>query len=106
MSDIIVLDVSGRKFKTGKMTLQESPYFASLLARWDDCRDRQGDDSYFVDADPDTFQHILSFMRRPSRFPLFWTKDKGFDYALYNRLEIEADYFALEDLRDWIWSQI
>ena len=30
--------------------------------------------------------------------------DKGtsFDYALYNKLEAEADYFLLHDLRDWL----
>jgi hypothetical protein len=41
-------------------------------------------------------------MRRPSKFPLFWTKETSFDYALYNKLEGEADYFLLHDLRDWI----
>jgi hypothetical protein len=44
-------------------------------------------------------------MRRPSKFPMFWTKESGFDYALYNRLEAEADYFLLHDLHDlhdWI----
>jgi hypothetical protein len=41
-------------------------------------------------------------MRRPSRFPLYWNKKDGFDYALYCRVEAEADYFMLEGLRDWI----
>lgn len=41
-------------------------------------------------------------MRRPSKFPLFWTKDTVFDYVLYNKVEAEADYFHLHDLRDWI----
>jgi hypothetical protein len=101
-SHLIVLDVSGRKYQTQKATLQTSPYFQNLLARWDDCSDRQEDGSYFIDADPDAFQHILEFMRRPSKFPLFWTKETGFDYALYNKLEAEADYFLLHDLRDWL----
>jgi hypothetical protein len=82
--------------------LRSSPYFRNLLARWDDCSDRQEDGSYFIDADPDVFQHVLSFMRRPSKFPLFWTKERSFDYTLYNRLEAEADYFLLHDLRDWL----
>jgi hypothetical protein len=84
---LIVLDVSGRKYRTPEATLQVSPYFQSLLARWTDCSDRQEDGSYFIDADPDAFQHIIEFMRRPSKFPLFWTKETGFDYALYNKLE-------------------
>lgn len=29
-------------------------------------------------------------------------KETGFDYALYNRLEVEVDYFLLYDLRDWL----
>ncbi|KAH7061771.1 hypothetical protein BKA63DRAFT_194520 [Paraphoma chrysanthemicola] len=99
---LVVLDVSGRKYQTLKITLQASPYFQNLLARWDDCGDRQEDGSYFIDADSDAFQHILQFMRRPSKFPLFWTKETSFDYALYNKLEAEADYFLLHDLRDWI----
>jgi hypothetical protein len=70
------------------------------MARWDDCCDRQNDGSLFVDADLKIFQHILNFMRRPSKFPLFWTKQTGFDYVLYKKLEEEADYFLLHDLRD------
>lgn len=101
-SNLITLDVSGRKYKTQKATLQTSPYFRNLLARWDDNCDKEDDGSYVVDADGDTFQHILNFMRRPSKFPLFWTKEAGFDYVLYNKLEVEADYFLLQDLRDWI----
>ena len=101
-SSTIILDVSGTRYRTHKATLQASPYFKNLMARWDDRCDRQGDDSLFVDADPDIFQHVLSFMRRPSQFPLFWTKAIGFDYVLYNKLEVEADYFLLHDLRDWI----
>ncbi|KAF7680604.1 hypothetical protein GT037_002255 [Alternaria burnsii] len=48
-----------------------SPYFESLLTRWEDCADLQADGSYYIDADADTFEHILNFMRRPSRLPLY-----------------------------------
>jgi hypothetical protein len=99
---LVSLDVSGCIYRTHEATLQASPYFRNLMARWKDCCDRQEDGSFFVDANPDVFQHILNFMRRPSKFPLFWTKNTGFDYALYNNLEAEADYFLLNDLRDWI----
>ncbi|RYN48741.1 hypothetical protein AA0114_g6905 [Alternaria tenuissima] len=98
----IILDFSGRKFRTSTSVLSVSPYFESLLTRWEDCADLQADGSYYVDADADTFEHILNFMRRPSRFPLYWNKKDGFDYALYCRVEAEADYFILEGLRDWI----
>ena len=98
----ITLDVSGRKFRTSKSVLSVSPYFRNLFDRWADGADHQADGSYSVDADANTFEHLLSFMRRPSRFPLYWTKEDGFDYALYNSVEADADFFMLEGLRDWI----
>jgi hypothetical protein len=102
---LITLDVSGRIYKTSKATLLTSDYFKNLFARWDSSTDLQEDGSYFVDADADTFEHILAFMRRPSRFPLYWTREHGFDYVLYNKVEAEADYFLLHDLRDWVRAQ-
>ncbi|KAI8931442.1 hypothetical protein NX059_011769 [Plenodomus lindquistii] len=99
---LIVLDVSGRKYQTQRSTLQAFPYFHDLLARWKSYSYRQEYGSCFVDADPNVFQYVLEFMRRPSRFPLFWTRQTGFDYALYSKLEAEADHFLLHDLRDWL----
>ncbi|KAF2655170.1 hypothetical protein K491DRAFT_716533 [Lophiostoma macrostomum CBS 122681] len=98
-SHLIILDVCGRKYHTQKATLEASPYFENLLTRWHDCCDKREDGSYFIDADPDAFQYILHFMRRPSQFPLYWTKEAAFDYALYNKPEAEVDYFLLHDLR-------
>ncbi|KAH9873080.1 hypothetical protein J1614_005477 [Plenodomus biglobosus] len=68
----------------------------------ENCFYRQEDGSYFIDADPDVFQYVLEFMRRPSKLTLFWTRQTGFDYALYNNLEAEADHFLLHDLRNWL----
>jgi hypothetical protein len=99
---LVTLNVSGRIYKTRPSTLSASPYFTALLARWDSGADLQDDGSYFIDADPDTFEHILAFMRRPSKFPLYWTHEHGFDYVLYNKVEAEADFFLLHGLRDWI----
>jgi hypothetical protein len=70
------------------------------------CSDRQEDGSYFIDADSEIFRHVLQFMQRPSKFPLFWTKETSFDYALYNKLEAKADHFVLHDLRDWIQKKL
>jgi hypothetical protein len=66
--------------------------------RWDP----EADGTYFLDADPDLFEHLLRFMRRPEVFPLFYTKSNGFDYDLYNRLEAEAMYFQVDALYKWI----
>ncbi|KAF2273491.1 uncharacterized protein EI97DRAFT_503364 [Westerdykella ornata] len=98
----VTLNVQDFKYRIEKAILQLFPYFEELLAKCDDHSDMQEDGSYFVDADPDVFKHIVAFMRRPTKFPLFWTKEAGFDYALYNKLEVEADHFRLWDLRDWI----
>jgi hypothetical protein len=99
---VIILDVGGRKFHTTAAVLSISPWFEHLFTRWDHCIELQEDGSLFIDADPDAFDHLLRFMRRPSKFPLFWTREYGFDYAFYSRLEAEADYFALDDLKEWI----
>ena len=99
---VIVLDIGGRKFKTETATLRaESGLFRHQLSdqyQWDP----QPDGSYFMDADPDIFEHLLRFMRRPSVFPLFYDAVRGFDYGLYTRLQAEADYFQVDMLRDWI----
>ncbi|KAL2787002.1 hypothetical protein BJX66DRAFT_346426 [Aspergillus keveii] len=63
-SDCIVqLQVGERHFTTSRSTLiEESTYFESLLSgRWNTARE---DGSYFVDADPDLFVHILRYLRR------------------------------------------
>jgi hypothetical protein len=41
-------------------------------------------------------------MRRPTIFPLFWSKSEGFDYALYHRVQTEAEVFKVDALHDWI----
>jgi hypothetical protein len=97
MSSLVTINVSGRHFQTSKATLITSLYFKNLFERWDTSLDQ-----YIVDADSDIFEHLLCFMRRPSHFPLFWTKEKGFDYVLYNKLEAEADFFLLHSLRNWV----
>lgn len=101
-TDSITLDVSGFRYRTRKSVLYESPYFKNFFARWENCADIQPDGSLYIDANPLTFQHLLDFMRRPSVFPLFWTKESGFNYALYTSLGEEADFVQLKSLRDWI----
>jgi hypothetical protein len=98
----MTLNVGGRKFQTRTDTLRaESGLFRHQLSdrfTWT----AQEDGVHFLDADPDLFEHLLRFMRRPEVFPLFYTKANGFDYDLYNRLEAEAEYFQVDSLYDWI----
>ncbi|CAO2654971.1 Nn.00g117040.m01.CDS01 [Neocucurbitaria sp. VM-36] len=99
--NIVTLNIGGRKFTVARDTLRESKLFRLQLSdnyTWTP----EADGSYFLDADPDLFVHILRFMRRPSAFPLFYNSATGFDYDLYNRLEVEAEYFQLDALHAWI----
>jgi hypothetical protein len=100
--NIITLDVGGRKFKTRVSTLTSTSRFFSAFfsGRWSSAL--QSDGSYFVDADPDVFKHLLSFMRYPGNFPMFWSRANGFDYAKYSRLGHQAEFFQIDALSDWI----
>ena len=101
-SKVISINVGGRKYQTSPETLRaESGLFRHQLS---DCFTwtPESDGSYFLDADPELFEHLLRFMRRPDVFPLFYTKSNGFDYGLYSRLEAEAEYFQIDALHQWI----
>lgn len=96
-----ILNVGGRRFETAPDTLtHESDYFKNLLSgKWSDGKDSGG--SYFVDADPALFEHILSYLRR-GVLPIFWDKQQGHDHYLYFRLLQEARYFRIERLERWL----
>ncbi|KAJ9137728.1 hypothetical protein NKR23_g8963 [Pleurostoma richardsiae] len=100
-SDVRVsLQVGERRFTTTKETLVgESHFFASLLSgRWKNALE---DGSYFIDADPVLFEHILRFLRR-GVYPLFFDVVKGHDHILYHSLQEEARYFGIPRLEDWL----
>jgi hypothetical protein len=103
--NVVTLDVGGRKFKTSLMTLTtKSGFFKAFFGEnW--ATTPQPDGSYFVDADPSLFEHLLAYMRRPNVYPVFWSKTAGFDHALYHRLACEAEFFQLYPLSDWIGKQ-
>ncbi|KAI1078127.1 hypothetical protein F5B20DRAFT_243347 [Whalleya microplaca] len=99
----VVLDVGGRRFHTTKDTLGHSTFFLALLSgRWE--HSKQVDGSYFIDADPERFVDILAFLRRGT-MPLYWTPERGHDYARYTRLLEEARFFGLAELELWLASQ-
>jgi hypothetical protein len=99
--DTMNLNIGGRHFMVSRTTLMESGLFQHQLSdhfTWSP----QADGSYFMDADPVLFEHLLAFMRRPEIFPVFYTSNSGFDYHLYSRLQVEAEYFQIDALYDWI----
>ncbi|KAF7930163.1 hypothetical protein BELL_0086g00110 [Botrytis elliptica] len=97
----ITLQVGERRFITTKNTMTgESPFFAALMSgRWDS--NKQADGSYFIDADPDLFEHILRYLRR-SVLPIFYDTEKGHDHVLYLALLGEARYFQITRLENWL----
>ncbi|PWY87448.1 hypothetical protein BO70DRAFT_394338 [Aspergillus heteromorphus CBS 117.55] len=99
----IVLQVGERRFTTTLYTLDESTFFQSLLqGHW---KNALPDGSYFIDADPDLFEHILRYLRR-GVFPLFYDKRTGHDLAMYLAILEEARYFGIDVLRKWLEEEI
>jgi BTB/POZ domain-containing protein KCTD9 len=98
----VTLQVGEQRFITTSMTLAESGFFSALLSgNWDDA---QPDGSYFIDADPKLFEHILRYLRRRV-FPIFYDKSTGHDYAMYLALLEEAKYFQIPRLEKWLGDQ-
>lgn len=97
--NILILNVGGRIFRLYTWTLAPARYFKDNFEQgWP----KEEDGSVFIDTDPNTFEHVLRYLRRPSLYPLFWTKAHGFDYDLYNRLEDAARLFKIDKLENWI----
>ncbi|KAJ5920984.1 hypothetical protein N7466_009310 [Penicillium verhagenii] len=96
----ITLQVGERRFVTTRSTLEyESLFFKTLLSgRWDNALP---DGSYFIDADPDLFEHILRYLRRMV-FPVFYDSNKGHDHSKYHALHEEAKYFQVFRLEEWL----
>ncbi|KAI2628637.1 BTB/POZ protein [Hypoxylon sp. NC1633] len=97
----VTLQVGERRFTTLHDTLtSESTYFgARLSGRWNDV-DQDG--VYFIDADPEIFEHILRYLRS-GNFPVFFdASTQTFDHAKYLSLLCEARYFGIPKLEEWV----
>ncbi|KAF4628219.1 hypothetical protein G7Y89_g9933 [Cudoniella acicularis] len=57
--------------------------------------------SYFIDADPELFEHILRYLRR-GVLPIFYDRVKGHNYSLYLALLGKAKYFQILRLENWL----
>ncbi|KAG6209563.1 hypothetical protein E4U50_002927 [Claviceps purpurea] len=96
----IKLLVGERTFITTRRTLAtESGYFKHRFATlWGKTPQ---DGTYFIDADPALFEHILRYLRHPA-FPLFYDHVHGHDVGLYASLHNEANYFQIRRLQKWL----
>ncbi|KAF2137408.1 uncharacterized protein K452DRAFT_291649 [Aplosporella prunicola CBS 121167] len=99
----VTLMVGGRKFVTARTTLTaESDYFRRLLSgRWEN---EQPDGSWFIDADPDLFEHILHYLRYHIA-PVFYDNEKGHDLGRYMALLVQTNYFQIDALEIWLKSK-
>ena len=97
---IITLQVGDKHFTTRSNTLtQNSHFFASLLSG--NLGDKQADVSYFIDSDPEIFNHILRYLRS-GVFPIFYHKDTGHEYGTYVAMLEQAKFFGIEKLQERI----
>ncbi len=97
----ITLQVGERRFVTIVDTLtQGSAYFSAMFSgRW--AEQKQADGSFFIDADPEIFEHILRYLRHRV-YPVFYDKLKGHDHAKYLAVLSQAKYFLIRQLERWI----
>ncbi|KAI4934223.1 hypothetical protein J4E85_002079 [Alternaria conjuncta] len=103
--NFVALDVDGRKYRIRKSDLMSVPYFDALLGgNWAGI-DLLPDGSLPIDTDPEIWPILFTYIKRPSTYPLLWTREKGFDYVGYNKLLSEAKFLGLEDLEQWILSK-
>lgn len=99
-SEPIVLQVGEQRFLTSRDTLSRSHHLHALASgRWDS--NTQSDGSFFIDADPEIFKHILRFLRH-GVYPLCYDKAKGHDFAMYAAIQKQADYLVIPKLVKWL----
>lgn len=99
----IALQVGEQRFYASKDTLSGSGMLRAKIARcWES--DKQADGSYFLDADPEIFKHILRFLRHGT-YPLCYDMVKGHDVAMYTAIRQQAAYLLVQKLVDWLSNQ-
>ncbi len=100
---MIILQVGSQRFHTSEATLSGSSMLASMISqRWSS--HRQPDGSYFIDADPEIFNHILRFLRH-GIYPLCYSLEKGHDYGSYAAVHAQAQFLMIAKLAEWVREQ-
>ncbi|KAL9576942.1 MAG: hypothetical protein Q9212_006700 [Teloschistes hypoglaucus] len=99
----LILQVGSERFFTTIETLSRSPLFKVKLQ--DGWRfKKQVDGSYFLDADPEIFAHILRFLRH-GIYPLAYDSVKGHDFGMYAAISRLADVYHVKKLSVWLKEQ-
>ncbi|RAL06902.1 uncharacterized protein BO97DRAFT_447229 [Aspergillus homomorphus CBS 101889] len=105
-TDQLGADLEAKATSTDKTTIASAiasvdAAFSSAIAAYDRWNNALEDGSYFIDADPDLFEHLLRYLRR-GIFPIFYDRQKGHDYPKYFALLEEAKYFGIGELVTWL----
>ncbi|KAI4099955.1 MAG: hypothetical protein L6R37_005751 [Teloschistes peruensis] len=98
---LITLQVNSTRFTTTAATLSASPMLAAKLRDDWASSERQPDGSYHLDADPETFAHILRFLR-DGIYPLAYDIERGHDFLLYTRVRCLAEFLLVDKLVVWL----
>ncbi|KAL9621093.1 MAG: hypothetical protein Q9160_004478 [Pyrenula sp. 1 TL-2023] len=94
----ITLGVGGRLFNTSFDTLVQADYFKDRFSNgWQPSEDG----SFFVDADPEMFEHVLSYLRHLTP-PLFFDGRSGHMHCMYVKLSFVARYFGVLGLVEYL----
>ncbi|KAL8719763.1 MAG: hypothetical protein Q9225_003279 [Loekoesia sp. 1 TL-2023] len=103
MSRPIVLQVGEKRFYATEDTLSGSGMLKAMITeRWESSK--QADGSFFIDVDPEAFEHILRFLRH-GVYPLCYDIVKGHDFAMYTTIHKQADYLMIDQLVEWLDKQ-
>ena len=90
---VVYLNVGGRHFDVALSTLTERHPYSMLAVMFSGRHEvvkEPRDDRVFIDRDPDTFKHVISFLRLGEKW-VAPTEDPFF----INRLKVEFDFFDL-----------
>lgn len=99
----LILQVGSERFFTTTKALSRSPRFEAKLKKGWKSR-KQADGSYFLDADPKIFEHVLRFLRH-GIYPLAYDSFKGHDFGLYAAVCRLANTYQVEKLSMWLREQ-
>ncbi|KAI4168252.1 MAG: hypothetical protein LQ343_006539 [Gyalolechia ehrenbergii] len=99
----VILQVGEQQFHTSKATLEGSEMLNAMVSdRWKS--GEQSDNTFFLDADPEVFKHILRFLRH-GVYPICYDMASGHDYGLYIAIYKLADFLWVPKLAGWLRDQ-
>lgn len=98
-SERVTLLIGETTFTTTRTTLVPSAVLTRLTTLHS-----PDEGSYFVDADPGLFSHILRYLRT-GMYPLFYDSTNGHDEPQYLALLNQARFYEIGKLEDWLTSK-